>query len=66
MKEVKNMEDVLKAAREPMDTTVTMEFEDGSRQLIHPSKAFDGNWKALCLTIAEGRPFKVHQNHTGK
>lgn len=66
MKEVKDLDKVLKAAKEPLDTTMTMEFEDGSRQLLHPSKAFDGNWKALCLAVAEGRPFKVYENHTKK
>jgi hypothetical protein len=34
-----------------------VEFEDGSHQNIHPSVAFDGNWKALASQIAEGRPY---------
>lgn len=34
-----------------------IDFEDGSHQKVHPTVAFDGNWKALAATIAEGRKY---------
>ena len=61
-----NVEDILKLSREPMNKSITMQFEDGSTQLVRPTRAFDGNWRALCEHIAHGRAYKVAHNETIK
>ncbi len=39
---------------------VKISYIDGSTQVINPSDKFDGNYKDLCYTVADGR------NHTYK
>ncbi len=34
---------------------VKISYIDGSTQVINPSEKFDGKYKELCQTIAEGR-----------
>ena len=29
-------------------------YHDGAKQIVHPSVAFDGNWKLLASTISGG------------
>jgi hypothetical protein len=49
----------LKAAKEPSGEAVTILFEDGSRQVVRPTKAFNGDWRGLCEHLAAGRNYKV-------
>ena len=49
----------LKQARQPGDGTVTIEFENGARQVIRPSKAFGGYKKDLADAMAGNLPHKV-------
>lgn len=49
----------LKLARIPGDASVTITYENGTTQVIRPSKAFTGEWKPLCDAVACGAPYKV-------
>ena len=38
-----------------MNNPMKITFEDGSRQIIRPTQAFDGNYHALAHAIANGK-----------
>lgn len=49
----------LKQARQPGDSTVTIEFENGCRQVCRPSKAFGGGKKDLADAMAGNQPYRI-------
>lgn len=48
----------LALCKEPSGQTITIEFEDNSKQVIRPSKAFANDVRGLCEHIAAGRKYK--------
>lgn len=49
----------LKKSRESSGLIITMLFEDGSRHVIRPSAAFNGDVRGLVEYISEGRKYKL-------
>lgn len=56
------LSNTLKRCREPHPQSVTMTFEDGSKQIIRPSLAFNNDWRGLCEHVANGRSYKVDRS----
>lgn len=53
------MSRTLALCRELSGLTITMQFPDGSRQVIRPTKAFKQDHAGLCQTLAGGREYKL-------
>jgi len=49
----------LKGAREKSGETITMEYPNGSKHVIRPTKAFKGSVRDLCDHIACGAPYRI-------
>lgn len=53
----------LKRCREKHPSSATLFFEDGSTQVVHPSAAFNNDWRGLAEYIAQGRPYKLKRDY---
>jgi len=53
----------LKKCRQPGAKTITVEYENGCRQVIRPSLAYDGNDYSVAAGVAGNTAFKlVHED----
>lgn len=49
------------SSREKMDRSMTLVFRNGARHVVHPTKAFDGDWRGLADYIAGGEPYQIER-----
>lgn len=49
----------LKLARRPSGRVITITFENGTKQVIRPSLAFNGSVSEMTSTVAGNVPYKV-------
>jgi len=44
-----------------MDRSMTLVFRNGARHVVHPTKAFEGDWRGLADYIAGGEPYQIER-----
>ena len=54
----------LRLSREKAERGMTLVFQDGSRHVIHPTKAFRADWRGLAESIAGNRAFRIERHKT--
>lgn len=51
----------LKLSREKMGSSLTLVYLNGTRHVIHPTKAFQGDWRALAEAVSQGQPYRIER-----
>lgn len=43
---------------------MTIYYHDGSHQVVHPTRQFDGNWRELAKTVSQGNHQETYKKIT--
>jgi hypothetical protein len=54
-----DVDQISRLSKDPLGRSITIEYPNGCRQRITPTKAFDGNWRALCEAVAGMEDYRI-------